>query len=165
MRSTFALSLWTALAWSISHVAAAEEVTGQTVIGADPQLADGANAMMQREWQRGIELTQSGLNSAVSVNDRAAALANLCAAHAALKKFEKALAYCDQSLALSDSNWRTWQNRAACHLALGSVDMALKDLERGLALNPDSDALQKTLAIAREQEKQQHERLQQLIES
>jgi tetratricopeptide (TPR) repeat protein len=156
----------TILAASILYVRAnAAETTNEMVLGANPELADGAVAMMQQEWQRGIDLTRAGLASAVSVNDRAAGLANLCAAHAALKRFEEALGYCDQSLALSDGNWRTWQNRAACHLALGNVDQALRDLQRGLSINPEADALQKTLAIAREQEKQQHDRLQQLIES
>jgi tetratricopeptide (TPR) repeat protein len=149
----------------VCHASIAAAPTAQTVLGANPELADGSVAMMQGDWQRGIELTQSGLNSTVSIQDRAAGLANLCAAHAALKRFEQALDYCTRSIALSDANWRTWQNRAACYLALGYVELALKDLERGLALNPDSDALQKTLAIAREQEKLQHERLQQLIES
>jgi|SRR6188768_171366 len=165
MRSTLAASTIIFAASILYMRANAAETTSETVLGANPQLADGAVAMMQQDWQRGIDLTEAGLASAVSANDRAAGLANLCAAHAALKRFEQALGYCDQSLALSDGNWRTWQNRAACHLALGNVDQALRDLQRGLSINPDADALQRTLAIAREQEKQQHDRVQQLIES
>lgn len=135
------------------------------VLGVNPQLADGSEAMLQGDWQRGIELTTQGLSATVSNGDRAAALANLCAAHAALKQFAQALQFCDQSLALQDGSWRTWQNRAACHLGLGNIEESLRDLQRGLALNPESDALQKTLAIAREREKLRQERLQQLTES
>jgi len=135
------------------------------VIGVDPMLAEGAAAMQRGDWQRGIELTQAGLSAAISTNDRAAALANLCAAHASLKQFEQALALCDQSIALQDSRWQTWQNRAACHLGVGKIDEALQDLQRGLALNPDADSLQKTLTILRDREKLQQERLQNLVES
>jgi hypothetical protein len=41
----------------------------------------------------------------------------------------------------------------------------LQDIQRGLQLNPDSDALQKTLAMARDYERQRRERLQHLLES
>ena len=82
-------------------------------------LADGAEALMHGDWQRGIQLTQMGLTFAVSQQDRASALANLCAGFAALKQYQRALEHCDQSIALVDDNWRTWQNRAAANLGLG----------------------------------------------
>jgi tetratricopeptide (TPR) repeat protein len=139
--------------------------SSNTVIGPNPMLADGASALMSGDYERGIQLTQLGLGSAVSKEDRAAAYANLCAGFTALKKYERALENCDQSVAIYDGNWRAWQNRAAANLGLGRVEESLRDIERGLQLNPDSDALQKTLAIARGYEKQQQERLQHLLES
>lgn len=142
-----------------------DETRSGTILGSNPQLADGAAAMTSGDWQRGIELTQQGIGATVSREDRAAGLANLCAGYAALKQFQKALDFCNQSLAVEDGNWRTWQNRAACHLGLGKIDESLRDLQRGLQLNPDSDALQKTLAIARDYEKLQQERMQHLLES
>lgn len=39
--------------------------------------------------------------------------ANLCAGYVAIKKYERALENCDQSLAIVARNWRAWQNRAA----------------------------------------------------
>jgi tetratricopeptide (TPR) repeat protein len=136
-----------------------------TVIGANAMLSEGAQALISGDWKRGLELTQIGLSQSVSQQDRAAGLANMCAGHAALRQYDKGLDYCNQSLAISDDNWRAWQNRAACNLGLGKIEESLRDLQRGLELNPDSDALQKTLAIAREYEKQQQERLQHLLES
>lgn len=159
---------WAGLTWAgLAGLARgeSEDTTSSTVLGTNPQLADGAAAMASGDWQRGIELTQQGIMAAVSREDRAAGLANLCAGYAALKQFQKALDYCDQSLAVQDGNWRAWQNRAACHLGLGKVDESLRDVQRGLQLNPDSDALQKTLAIARDYEKRQQERMQHLLES
>ena len=136
-----------------------------TVIGANAMLSDGAAAMMSGDWERGLHLTQLGLNSALSQTDRAAAYANLCAGYAALKKYQRALENCDQSLAIHDGNWRAWQNRAAAHLGLGQIEESLRDIERGLQLNPDSQDLQKTLAIARDYEKLQQERMRHLVES
>jgi tetratricopeptide (TPR) repeat protein len=136
-----------------------------TVIGPNVLLADGAQALMSGEWERGIQLTQMGLGTAVSQQDRAAAFANLCAGYAALKKYERALESCDQSIAIDEDNWRAWQNRAAANLGLGRIEESLKDIQRGLQLNPDSQDLQKTLAIARGYEKLQQERMRHLLES
>jgi tetratricopeptide (TPR) repeat protein len=139
--------------------------SSSTVIGSNVLLVEGANALSSGEWKRGIQLTELGLASAVSQDDRAAALANLCAGYAALKDFDKALRLCDSSLDLQDRNWRTWQNRAACHLGLGKIEESLRDVQRGLELNPDSESLQQTLDIIRQHEQRQQERLQQLLES
>lgn len=136
-----------------------------TVLGANAMLSDGAAALMSGDWERGIQLTQMGLSTAISQEDRAAAFANLCAGFAALKKYERALESCDQSLAIFDGNWRAWQNRAAANLGMGKIEESLRDVQRGLQLNPDSDALQKTLAIARGYEKLQQERVEHLLES
>lgn len=136
-----------------------------TVIGSNMLLVEGANALSSGDWKRGIQLTELGLATAVSQDDRAAALANLCAGYAGLRDFAKALKLCDSSLDLQDHNWRTWQNRAACHLGLGKIEESLNDVQRGLELNPDSESLQQTLDIIRQHEKRQQERLQQLLES
>ncbi|HEY4366284.1 MAG TPA: tetratricopeptide repeat protein [Steroidobacteraceae bacterium] len=135
------------------------------VLGANAALSDGAAALMRGNWQRGIELTQRGMAEVLAPEDRAAALANLCAGYAALKQFAKAIGFCDQSLQIDTRNWRAWQNRAACNLGLGKIEDSLQDIQRGLQLNPDSDALQKTLAMARDYERQRRERLQHLLES
>ena len=139
--------------------------SANTVIGPNVMLADGAEALMRGDWERGVQLTQMGLTFAVSQQDRASALANLCAGFAALKKYQRALENCDQSIALVADNWRTWQNRAAANLGLGKVDESLRDIQRGLQINPDSDSLQKSLAIARGHEKLQQERMRHLLES
>ena len=139
--------------------------SSNTVIGPNVMLADGAEALMRGDWQRGVQLTQMGLTFAISQQDRASALANLCAGFAALKQYQRALEHCDQSIALVNDNWRTWQNRAAANLGLGKVEDSLRDIQRGLQINPDSDSLQKTLAIARDHEKLQQERMRHLLES
>jgi tetratricopeptide (TPR) repeat protein len=139
--------------------------SSNTVIGPNVMLADGAEALMRGDWARGVQLTQMGLTFAISQQDRASGLANLCAGFAALKQYQRALEHCDKSIELESDNWRTWQNRAAANLGLGKVEDSLRDIQRGLQINPDSDSLQKTLAIARDQEKRQQERMRHLLES
>jgi tetratricopeptide (TPR) repeat protein len=136
-----------------------------TVIGPNAMLADGAAALMNGNWERGVQLTQMGLTATVSNEDRAAGYANLCAGYTALKKYERAIESCDQSLAIATNNWRAWQNRAAANLGLGRIDESLHDIQHGLAINPESQDLQKTLAIARSLEKLQQERMDHLLES
>jgi tetratricopeptide (TPR) repeat protein len=137
----------------------------RTVLGHNAMLADGSLALMNRQWERGIDLTLMGLKEPVSNEDRAAGYANLCAAYIALKQYERAIENCDQSIAIANTNWRAWQNRAAANLQLGRIDDSMRDIERGLAINPDAPELQQTLAIAREREKLQHQQLRALVAS
>ena len=159
--------LCAALAAALPSLALAEtpSASSNTVIGPNVMLADGAEALMRGDWNKGIQMTQMGLTFAISQQDRASALANLCAGFAALKQYKRALEHCDQSIAIADDNWRTWQNRAAANLGLGKIEESLRDIQRGLQINPDSDSLQKTLAIARDHEKLQQERMRHLLES
>lgn len=137
----------------------------RTVLGHNAMLADGSLALLNGQWKKGIDLTMMGLKDPVSNEDRAAGYANLCAAYIALKQYERAIENCDQSLAIVNTNWRAWQNRAAANLQLGRIDDSMRDIERGLAINPDAPALQQTLAIAREREKLQRQQLRALVES
>jgi hypothetical protein len=72
------------LPWTVA--AETPAASSNTVIGPNVMLADGAEALMRGDWQRGIQLTQMGLTFAVTQQDRASALANLCAGFAALKQ-------------------------------------------------------------------------------
>lgn len=148
------------------NVPAMEQGPGSTtVIGSNVLLVEGASALSNGDWKRGIQLTELGLASTVSPDDRAVGLANLCAGYAALKEFDKALEHCNRSLELQEHNWRTWQNRAACHLGLGKIEESLQDVQRGLELNPGADTLQQTLDIIRQHERRQQKRLEHLLES
>lgn len=165
MRQTLAVLALTLAAHLDGATAMAQSAMSSTVIGSNILLAEGANALSAGDWQRGVQLTELGLAAVVSRNDRAVGLANLCAGYAGMKQFAKALALCNESIELDNGNWRTWQNRAACHLGLGKVEESLRDVQRGLDLNPDAESLQQTLAIIRQHERAQQDRLQQLLES
>jgi len=122
-------------------VVQAAEPMSQMIIGTNPDLSDGATAMRFGDYEDGLRLTREGLNSTLTLRDRASALSNLCAGHLGLGQFVEALESCDKALALSDQNWRIYNNRALALLGTGRIVAARDDVEKGLALNPDSSLL------------------------
>lgn len=127
--------------------------SAKSVFGANSYLSDGATALMLGNYKRGVEFTRTGLAEVLSTEERAAGLSNLCAGYVGLKEYDVAVVYCNRSLEITANNWRALQNRAAAYAGLGDFKRALVDIEKGLGLNPDSDALKLTLAIVREQER------------
>ena len=163
--STLLIAMTSALVVSPSCAEPMREANSNAVIGPNLMLSEGATALQNGEWEKGVMLTQMGLMTSVSNSDRAAGYANLCAGYVVLKKYDQALESCDRSIALFSYNWRAWQNRAAANMGLGRMDQCMRDIEQGLALNPESQELQKTLVIARGRERLQQERLNNLLES
>ena len=136
-----------------------------TVIGPHPLLTEGADALTRGDFQRGVDLTARGLNLTTDPQNRAAAMANICAGYAGLRNFATALSFCNQSVEIYQGNWRAWQNRAAAHLGLGRLQESLEDIRHGLELNPRSQALQKTLGMVKEYERTRPVGVRVLIES
>jgi tetratricopeptide (TPR) repeat protein len=124
-----------------------------TVIGGNELLQAGAAEMRSGNYQRGVELTQEGLKRPNAQHDVAAALSNLCAGFVGLRQYQLAIQHCDESLAINDGNWRTWNNRAAAHMGQGMYDAALQDVEAGLQRAPESNTLKKTRAIVLERQR------------
>ena len=136
---------------SITIIAGTALASGSRAdFGSSRHLSDGAMAIQLGQFERGISLTEKGLAEMPGPKDRAAALSNLCAAHVGLKRHADALRLCNESLEIDARNWRTWNNRAAAMLGLGLVHRAIDDAEHGLSINPEAEALQQTLEIARE---------------
>ncbi len=152
-RSVAACSL--ALVWlSSSPFALAQNpgnASSKSTFGANSYLSDGATQLMLGNYKRGVELTRMGLGDILSQEERVASLSNLCAGYVGLKEYEVAVVFCNRSLAIEPLNWRALQNRAAANAGIGNFAQALKDVELGLTLNPNSDALKLTLAIVRDQ--------------
>jgi tetratricopeptide (TPR) repeat protein len=111
----------------------------RTVLGAaNEYLAAGAEAIRLGEYEEGIRLTKLGLDRPASPRDRAAALSNLCAAHAAKKEPDVAIGYCTESLTINDANWRAYSNRAYAYYLKRMFDEADKDLDVALSINPSA---------------------------
>jgi tetratricopeptide (TPR) repeat protein len=141
---TLLLATAGAAAWATDETARSSTVIGPSNV----QLADGAVALEDGRYVEGIRLTLDGLRGPASTRDQAAGHSNLCAGYAALRRWDEALPHCEQALQLDPVNWRSFNNRAAIHVARGQYDDALADLRRGLELAPQSETLQKSLQIA-----------------
>jgi tetratricopeptide (TPR) repeat protein len=116
----------------------------------DPLLAAGSAALAAGRHEEGIRLTLAGLERPNNPGDEAAAHSNLCAGYAALKRWSRALPHCNRSLELDPRNGHTLNNRAAVYVGLGLHDLAVADVKSGLALDPDSPLLRKSLEIVHE---------------
>ena len=117
-----------------------------TVLGPrNPDLKEGAQALLAGNAERGVELTLSGLEVATGAREEEAALSNLCAGYIMLRKYDEALQYCNLLLARNDRNWRGYNNRAVVFINTGEYEKAHADLLKGEELNPNA----RTLRIAR----------------
>lgn len=118
----------------------------KTIVGPrNPQLQDGANALIAGNAERGVKLTLAGLKVALGSREEEAALSNLCAGYILLEKFVEALKYCDMLLERNSENWRAYNNRAVIFIKTGQYAKAEQDLLRGEELRPGAH----TLKVAR----------------
>ena len=116
-----------------------EQADSRTVLGVGNEyLAAGAEALRAKQYDEGIRLTKLGLERPTSPRDRAAALSNLCAAHAAKNEADTAIGYCSESLVINDANWRAYSNRAYAYYLKRMFDEADADLDVALSINPSA---------------------------
>jgi tetratricopeptide (TPR) repeat protein len=145
----FALGLLVAAASTTCPPARSADHSGsKTVIGqANSLLSDGAAALEAGRIEEGIRLTLEGLKVAVTARENAAGHSNACAGYVLMKQWPDALAQCNAALELDTSNWRTYNNRAAIYVEKGLYDLAMRDLEAGLALAPGAGTLHESVRI------------------
>lgn len=116
-----------------------QQADSRTVLGVGNEyLAAGAAALREKQYDEGIRLTKLGLERPTSPRDRAAALSNLCAAHAAKNQPDVAIGYCSDSLVINDANWRAYSNRAYAYYLKRMFEEADADLDVALSLNPSA---------------------------
>ncbi|HEU4617018.1 MAG TPA: tetratricopeptide repeat protein [Gammaproteobacteria bacterium] len=102
-------------------------------------LSAGAEAIRSGRYDDGIRLTTLGLErDGPNPFEKAAALANLCAAHAAIGQLDTAIRYCSDSLSLNDSNWRAYSNRSYAYYLKGQYSEARSDIDAAAALAPSA---------------------------
>ncbi len=119
----------------------------KTVIGPrNPYLADGADALVNGEAERGVELTEKGLEIAKGSFELKAALSNLCAGYLMVDKPDQALEACNRVLEEDPKFWRAYNNRALVYLRLGEYELSENDIQRGQELRPKSKNLELTRA-------------------
>ena len=129
------------LVWLLSPgLAAAQAADNRTIIGSGNEfLSAGSFAIRVGQYDEGIRLTELGLTRYhPSLQDRASAFSNLCAAWAAKGEPDRAIEYCDRSLSLSSNNWRAYSNRSYAYFLKGMYSEATVDLDSAAAINPDA---------------------------
>jgi tetratricopeptide (TPR) repeat protein len=131
----------------------AETASGLVLGGGNSLLAEGSVALQDGRIADGIHLTQAGLKDAADPHEAAIGHSNLCAGYALLHEWELALQECDTAITLDHTNWQSFNNRAAAHAGLGQYDLALADVRAGLALEPRSSTLLKSLAVVEHNQK------------
>src|SRR3954447_539057 len=131
-----------------------ERAGSKTVVGPNNSLlSEGAAALEAGRIEEGIRLTLEGLKVATSAQENAAGHSNACAGYVLLKRWTDALAQCNAALELDKSNWRTYNNRASIYVEKGLYDLAMRDLEAGLALAPGAATLHESLRILQRNKK------------
>ena len=144
MRSPAALLI---LLLAAAAARGAPQLATSTVIGVDPNLSQGAMALRLKNFEEGIRLTRIGLKTEVAPRQRAIAFSNICAGHVGLRQFPEAIESCNEALELNPRLWRAYNNRALAWLGQGNVPAARRDVDAGLAINPDSRSLRESQAL------------------
>lgn len=120
----------------------------KTVIGpSNPDLQEGANALLAGDAQDGVDHTLRGLRYAGSKRERLTAWSNLCAGYAMLEQYDNALTYCDLALDADNSHWRALNNRALVFVKLKRYAEAATDLNKAEAIAPQSRTLKVVRAM------------------
>jgi tetratricopeptide (TPR) repeat protein len=123
--------------------AAAAQTRDETLLrlslGANEYLIAGADSIRAQQYDDGIRLTLRGLEvEPAGTRNRAAGLANLCAAYVAKSEADAALPFCDQALELDAGNWRVYSNRSRAYFIKGMLREAAADNEAAAAVAPDA---------------------------
>lgn len=141
-----ALLIVPVLAGAQSTRALESDTVPKTVIGpTNPDLQEGAKALLAGDAELGVKKTLEGLEVAVGEREHEAALSNLCAGYILLGQYQAALGYCNLLLARNEENWRAYNNRAVIYIKTRQYEKAERDLARGEALRPGAH----TLKVAR----------------
>ncbi len=126
---------------------AASGVENRLVLGANPNLSQGAVELRSGNFEEGLRLTFLGLRESASARDRRAAMNNLCAGYAALGRYDAAIHICNILLAKNERDWRAYNNRALAYMGAGDLDQAKLDVDKGLVINPRSRKLRQAAEL------------------
>jgi tetratricopeptide (TPR) repeat protein len=135
-------------------VAAGTAAQQKTVIGpSNPELHDGAQALLAGDAKEGVQHTLQGLATAANTRERMIGMSNLCAGYIMLKDLDTALDYCNRVLAEDDKFWRAYSNRALIFVTLDRYDEAEADLEKAEAISPNSRTVKIVRSMLRDKTK------------
>lgn len=116
-----------------------EHEHARTVIGpSNIDLADGAQALLAGDAEKGVRLTERGLKMATNDRERVAGNSNLCGGLIMLERYGDALEACNRALAIDDGHWRAYCNRALVYIRTSRFDEAGRDIASAEAIRPNA---------------------------
>jgi tetratricopeptide (TPR) repeat protein len=119
----------------------------KSVIGPrNPLLAQGADALLNGDYEKGVELTRKGLAVAQGRQEHKTGLSNLCAGYYMMRQLQPALDACNKVVELDPNFWRAYNNRALVLLEMGRYEESAADVNKGIELRPNAKKLQRTRA-------------------
>jgi tetratricopeptide (TPR) repeat protein len=145
------VAIWLVAAAAWAQVDPQQQADSRTVLGGTNEyLSAGADAIRAGSYDDGIRLTRIGLERSSNISERAAALSNLCAAHAAKGETDLAIEMCTASLAINDQNWRAYSNRSYAYYLKGMYAQASADLEAAATFSPNARQVQQIRGMINE---------------
>jgi tetratricopeptide (TPR) repeat protein len=130
--------------------ATAEE--SKTVIGpTNPDLHDGAQALLAGDADNGVRLTLQGLRFETRKRERLIGMSNLCAGYIMLNDLETALDYCNQVIEANPQLWRAYSNRALIYVLSKRLQEAEQDLQKAEALSPNARSVKVVRSMLRDE--------------
>lgn len=118
------------------------------VIGSrNPDLSEGARALLGGRNEDGIRLTLKGLEAANGRKEEEIALSNLCAGYTNMGEYDTALKYCDLVLQRNDRTWQAYNSKALIYIYTKQYDKAEQELLKGEAINPDARSMKIARAL------------------
>lgn len=119
---------------AVSTVSQAQVIYGHE----NSNLTRANQAMMAGEFETASRYFGRAVRANLSDEKLISALNNYCAVEYALGNFEKAEKVCTKAIGEDRRYWRAYVNRGNARAALGQIDDAKRDLERAVALKPNS---------------------------
>jgi tetratricopeptide (TPR) repeat protein len=146
-----AAAIWFVAAAAWAQIDPQQQADSRTVLGGGNEyLSAGADAIRAGLYEEGIRLTRLGLERSSKNSERAAALSNLCAAHAAKGETDLAIETCSESIELNAQNWRAYSNRSYAYYLKGMYTQASADLEAAATFSPNARQVQQIRGMINE---------------
>lgn len=118
-----------------ASVLAADNAMKTRGAGASPVLSfgsfasinDAAYALEKRDWERGVNLSRSALQSTLSSGAFPLVNNNMCIGLTFLQQTDEAMDYCNKAIEGRPRQWQFYNNRAIAHFYQGDYDRSLAD--------------------------------------
>ena len=118
-----------------------------SVGSANPDIYEGARALLAGRNEEGIRLTLRGLESANDKKEEEVALSNLCAGYTNMGDYDTALRYCNILEQRNDKLWRVYNSKALIYIHTKQYEKAEQELIKGEALNPGARSMKIARAL------------------